>query len=59
MRLEADGDLDLAATGVMDSQGEDQSSDEDLNDFNALKFKTENKNAKKAIAGNKTVTDKN
>jgi hypothetical protein len=60
MRLEAEaaGDLDLAAISVMQGEGEDVSSDEDLNDFNALKFKTENKNAKRANA-NKTVTDKN
>ncbi len=61
MRLEAEanGDLDLAATSVMQTDGDDISSDEDLNDFNALKFKTENKNARKANAGTKTVTDKN
>lgn len=60
MRLEAEanGDLDLAAVSVMQGDGDDVSSDEDLNDFNALKFKTENKNAKKANA-KKTVTDKN
>ncbi len=61
MRLEAEanGDLELAAGSVMQTDGDDVSSDEDLNDFNALKFKTENKNARKANAATKTVTDKN
>ena len=61
MRLEAEanGDLELAAGSVMQTEGDDASSDEDLNDFNALKFKTENKNARKANAATKTVTDKN
>jgi len=58
MRLEAEGDLELAAGSVMQMDGDDASSDEDLNDFNALKFKTENKNARKANA-TKTVTEKN
>jgi hypothetical protein len=61
MRLEAEanGDPELAAGSVMHTDGDDASSDEDLNDFNALKFKTENKNARKANAATKTVTDKN
>lgn len=59
MRQEAEnnGDLDLPAVSVMQNDGEALSSDDDLNDFNALKSKTENKNAKKALAGTKTVTD--
>jgi len=58
MRLEAEatGELDLPALSVMQTDGDALSSDDDLNDFNALKFKTENKNAKKALAGTKTVT---
>lgn len=59
MRQEAEnnGDLDLPAVSVMQNDGEALSSDDDLNDFNALKSKTDNKNAKKALAGTKTVTD--
>ena len=54
---EATGELDLPAMSVMQTDGDGLSSDDDLNDFNALKSKTENKNARKALAGTKTVTD--
>ena len=53
---EAGGDLDLPALSLQQTEGDGLSSDDDLNDFNALKVKTENKNAKKALAS-KTVTD--
>jgi hypothetical protein len=54
---EATGELDLPAMSVMQTDGDGMSSDDDLNDFNALKSKTDNKNAKKALAGTKTVTN--
>lgn len=48
---EANGDLDIPADSVEQTEAGGQSSDDDLNDFNTLKMKTENKNAKKALAG--------
>lgn len=48
---EANGDLDIPVDSVEQTEAGGQTSDDDLNDFNALKMKTENKNAKKALAG--------